>query len=217
MKTQIQALAIVLMLMPQTTVHASDIAQWCENNAHSLEQALREGALSETDLEERDILVAAADAALKISQHRFEKYFRFTLQTTLTDYATIYPSDVARQVLFLRYGVREAIHDLRFLANHHTYLNSGTYSRELLERARSLGARTPLNAEEIQILTTSIQRAIFWLETSDFARLPNYACAYKTLNDTLARSSVPGLSQKQVIRTLRSGVDRSLWLLRGGC
>jgi hypothetical protein len=208
---------VVAGFLPQLALSGTPFEEWCEDRESILRQALYVGALVESDAEEVAILVSAAEQAQARSKHRFEKYFRYTLQVALSDFSVIYPTDISRQAGFLRFMVREAISDVRYLREYRYYNNTVPYVLEIMSRVRDQGMKTPQNREEISLLTTGIQRAIKWLEVSDYIRTPSYACAYEVLGQTLKNAALLGSKEKTKIQVLRDGIDRAAWKLRYSC
>ncbi|MEQ1665443.1 MAG: hypothetical protein ABL927_08725 [Bdellovibrionales bacterium] len=158
--------------------------RWCEQVVRILRLARSNALYAETSAQEKAILLDAIENVLAISTERRHKFLIATLESAKSDYV-IY-TDLAHQADFLNKYVGFAIEDFEmFDRSFDDKFDNGPYVSTILERGLSLELQNIDETEGLLVLITTAQRAIYYLDWSDYRRTSRYSCARKVLSDAL--------------------------------
>lgn len=216
--TKIFSFLPVLLISFASQAQLSDqpdyVHEWCQGVRVIVREGLNQGRAATSDAEEVAILNQAAIRALAIGNPRFQKFFQYTLRSALYDAQDVYPTDLQRQVFFMRDQLENALSDLDYLDRSWNPNNNGPYVAALLQRAQEAGRRTPLNIEEITLYRNAFHRAIYLIDESDFRRESSYACARLTLADGLSSTDNNWMTPKTKVEILRNRSETARDLIR---
>ncbi len=201
------AAALAAMLTAAVSLATeTDLYRWCADVDTALRTSLRIGQMASTYAEEKTILIAGVNEALKVSRPKNEPFLRQTLEKGLED-LVIFQTDPSREVGHLRFVMRGALDDLHFLDQWlRNKDDKRTYVIALLDRAQQEGLRVPQEAQEIAVLSNAATRAVDLLDVSDYRRTENYACARRALAEAVRNASNLPVGDPTRVIILREGI-----------